>query len=86
MTNKVFPTVRHLVDQVEETQQENIEAAAQMVAKCIMDGGIIQAWGGIQWPVQWKSRIAPVDSFRPRKLWSHPTMRMRRWKEPVKSL
>ena len=23
MTNKVFPTVRHLVDQVEETQQEN---------------------------------------------------------------
>ena len=46
MTNKVFPTVHQLVDQVEQTQQENIEAAAQAVAQCIIDGGIIQAWGG----------------------------------------
>ena len=46
MNNKVFPTVRQLVDQVEATQQDNIEAAAQAVAQCIIDGGIVQAWGG----------------------------------------
>lgn len=46
MENKVFPTVRELVDQVEATQQENIEAAAQAMAECVMNGGIIQAWGG----------------------------------------
>ena len=45
MNNKVFPTVRQLVDQVEATQQDNIEAAAQAVAQCIIDGGIVQAWG-----------------------------------------
>lgn len=64
MTNKVFPTVRHLVDQVEETQQENIEAAAQMVAKCIMDGGIIQAWGG-------GHSMAGANGSRASRRWIH---------------
>ena len=45
MSNQVFPTVRNLIDQVEQTQQDNIEAAAQAVAQCYLDGGIIQAWG-----------------------------------------
>ena len=45
MNNKVFPTVRELIDEVEKTQQDNIEAAAQAVAQCYLDGGIIQAWG-----------------------------------------
>ncbi len=46
MENKVFPTVRQLIDEIEQTQKENIEAAAQAMAQCILDGGIIQAWGG----------------------------------------
>lgn len=45
MDNKVFPTVKNLISQIETTQMESIEAAAQAVAKCVMDGGIIQAWG-----------------------------------------
>ena len=43
--NKVFNVVRDLIDDIEATQMENIEAAAQAVAKCIKDGGIVQAWG-----------------------------------------
>lgn len=43
--NKVFPTVRELIDQVEKTQGANIEAASQAMAACIEKGGIIQAYG-----------------------------------------
>ena len=43
--NKVFGVVRDLVDDIEATQMDNIEKAAQAVAKCVKDGGIIQAWG-----------------------------------------
>ncbi len=69
MTNKVFPTVHQLVDQVEQTQQENIEAAAQAVAQCIIDGGIIRLGAAaIRWRAQWKSRIAQADSSQRRKL------------------
>lgn len=46
MDNKVFPVVRKLIDMIEKTQKDNIEAAAEVVAHCIIDGGIIQAWGG----------------------------------------
>lgn len=45
MSNKVFPTVHELVNQVEETQQETIEAAAVAVADCIEQGSLVQAWG-----------------------------------------
>lgn len=43
--NKVFKVIRDLVDDVEATQMDNIEAAANAVAQCIKDGGIVQAWG-----------------------------------------
>ena len=64
MTNKVFPTVHQLVDQVEQTQQENIEAAAQAVAQCIIDGGIIQAWGGRNGSRASRRRIHPNEENR----------------------
>lgn len=70
MTNKVFPTVHQLVDQVEQTQQENIEAAGAGgrsvhhrrrhypgLGRRPFDGGR-----------QWKSRIAQADSSQRRKL------------------
>ena len=43
--NKVFNVVRSLVDDIEATQMDNIEAAAKAVAQCVKDGHIIQAWG-----------------------------------------
>lgn len=45
MSNKVFPTVRALIDQIETSQQENIEAAAAAVADCVANGSLVQAWG-----------------------------------------
>ena len=43
--NKVFNVVRSLVNDIEATQMDNIEAAAKAVAQCVKDGHIIQAWG-----------------------------------------
>ena len=43
--NKVFNVVRSLVDDIEATQMDNIEAAAKAVAQCVKDGHIIQACG-----------------------------------------
>lgn len=43
--NQVFKTVRDLIDEVEQTQKENIEKAAIAVADAIENGAIIQAFG-----------------------------------------
>lgn len=45
MSNKVFAEVRNLVDEVENTQEESIDAAAELFAEAIINGGIIQAFG-----------------------------------------
>lgn len=43
--NQVFSTVKELIEEVETTQMEAIEEASKAVAKAIMSGGIIQAFG-----------------------------------------
>ncbi len=45
MGNKVFNESRKLIDELEKTQMEAIEAAATLFADAIMNGGIIQAFG-----------------------------------------
>lgn len=45
MSNPVFQVVRELLADVESTQQENIEAAAQIIAETFRRGGILQAYG-----------------------------------------
>lgn len=45
MENKVFGVVEDLLEQVKETQAENIEAAAALIADSFKNGGIIQAYG-----------------------------------------
>lgn len=45
MSNKVFNVVRELVDEIERTEMDAIEQAAQLFADAVMKGGIIQAFG-----------------------------------------
>lgn len=43
--NKVFDTVRDLIDDVEVSQKDNIEKAAEALVSAIAEGGILQAFG-----------------------------------------
>ena len=45
MENRVFDYVEALLREVRDTEQEQIEQAASMVADSIMNGGILQAFG-----------------------------------------
>ncbi|MCI8376449.1 MAG: SIS domain-containing protein [Lachnospiraceae bacterium] len=45
MENKVFSYVEDLLAEVKASEQEHIEAAAQLFADSIINGGIIQAFG-----------------------------------------
>lgn len=43
--NLIFGTVEALVKELETTQSENVESAANIVADSVMNGGILQAFG-----------------------------------------
>lgn len=45
MRNKVFLEVEKLLKKAEDTQMDNVQEAAQLVADAIMSGGILQAFG-----------------------------------------
>ena len=45
MKNKFFKVVEELLDDLENSQSENIIKAGNIVAECIMNGGIVQAFG-----------------------------------------
>lgn len=45
MRNQYYTVIEELLKEVEETQKDNISAAAKLVAQSIMDGGILQAFG-----------------------------------------
>lgn len=45
MQSKVYQTVLTLLDEVENTQQENIEKAAQLFKEAIKKGGLLQGFG-----------------------------------------
>ncbi|HAM62754.1 MAG TPA: hypothetical protein DCP62_03585, partial [Erysipelotrichaceae bacterium] len=45
MNNPVYPTVHALIEAIESTQNENIEAAARLLVETIENGGLIQAYG-----------------------------------------
>lgn len=45
MSNKYFEVVSNMLGDLEETQAENIKQAGELVAECIMKGGILQAFG-----------------------------------------
>lgn len=41
-----FDESRKLIDKIEQNESENIKKAAQLVAESIMNGGVLQAFGG----------------------------------------
>mgnify|MGYP000846282452 CR=1 FL=1 len=45
MRNKVYVTVESLIKEVEETQHENVEKVATVLANSIENGGLLQAFG-----------------------------------------
>jgi uncharacterized phosphosugar-binding protein len=45
MRNEYFKVIEDLLKEVEETQSKNITKAGELIAECIMNGGILQAFG-----------------------------------------
>ena len=43
--NKVYECVEELIHQLDETQEENINAAAKLFAESLKAGGMLQAFG-----------------------------------------
>ncbi|MDZ7542882.1 SIS domain-containing protein, partial [Clostridium perfringens] len=45
MSNKYFEVISEMLINLEQSQSENIVKAGEVVASCIMNGGILQAFG-----------------------------------------